>query len=434
MTRMGRLGRAWGVVVAGICLAGTLEAVTPGWLVADGRAGVLAEPGLSVSGQVLATDGSPRPAADVRLAVLVTDAGTGAQRSITAETTQTDGTGRYALAVSGSRLAEVYGQPGPIPLEVQAGGSELHVYDLVVDVAESAGVAKVAVEGSGTPTDTVSVTFQDGLGAVPEVGGPAISADPVSGIAPGSAAEVDIAEDYVETGYPAPPAPAGTGPETDPSDLRSANCDSIIWWPTDRWKRGWLPVSTLKTEYKSRQSYVWHTTTETRIGVAITGAYGEYAGGLTASTVNESGAMVEMVVAAEHTTRTLKVQWSFRRNHAICVHAPDYPGDPTAGQHYIRKFKWIPHHWTTGNIKPEGYVGWACNVDYEVPVQNKTTVMRRSTTTWDGWVSVAGVAIDNSQTGSERTKTVIEPRAGQRATICGYGDEPLRAEAIKERV
>jgi hypothetical protein len=95
-------------------------------------------------------------------------------------------------------------------------------------------------------------------------------------------------------------------------------------------------------------------------------------------------------------------------------------------------YKWVPHHFTGGNLLTPMSETWSCQGLNHEPIQSTLWVAKSTTVTWAGWFAIGAVRLDSRQQNSSSHKMTYIPDTGETAHICGKGASPTLATFVRE--
>ncbi|MGC4112494.1 MAG: hypothetical protein QM747_19145 [Nocardioides sp.] len=159
----------------------------------------------------------------------------------------------------------------------------------------------------------------------------------------------------------------------------------------------WVPVQPIWTTKNGHEHYVLKNGRTTKTSIAYGGRLGNYKGGLTLSTEDSAKAGNDDRVGTWF-VGYFRQQWIFRKQRQWCVGADpghvDYNLMRDSGE---RRF--VPEQWLGGLDHYSATLSpWACHDAYAIKVAKGQTpwVARSSKTTFSGYFSLFGVALDAS--------------------------------------
>jgi hypothetical protein len=204
-----------------------------------------------------------------------------------------------------------------------------------------------------------------------------------------------------------------------------ASC-TYVFVAQNKYKRVWAPLKVSRTRSKSTLRYKWSTTRRTDLGVVLNTPSGKYMGGLTGSSHEESGMSIRPRWR-NNESKLVKAQWRYRRYRAWCLGGPP-PSDPPRP---LNIWKWKPYEATgfTRNVKNNPT--FKCRA--RGPVANPVEFSTATTARWQGWFSIIGVGVDNTQTQTKETSLRIRPDDGKTPRYCGSGSLLNKSAFVRER-
>jgi hypothetical protein len=224
------------------------------------------------------------------------------------------------------------------------------------------------------------------------------------------------------------PARAAFGPQHAPvmsaaasTPVAKASC-TYVFVAQNKYKRVWAPLKVSRTRSKSTLRYKWSTTKRTDLGVVLNTPSGKYMGGLTGSSHEESGMSIRPRWR-NNESKLVKAQWRYRRYRAWCLGGPP-PSDPPRP---LKIWKWKPYEATGFTKNVHNTPTFKCRS--RGPVANEVNLTSKTTVRWQGWFSIIGIGMDNTQMQTKATSLRIRPDNGTTPRYCGSA-WPLRESAF----
>jgi hypothetical protein len=193
---------------------------------------------------------------------------------------------------------------------------------------------------------------------------------------------------------------------------------------TSTYTRRWVPFQRTQTLGKTRATYSWETTSNTKIDVATDGKFGAAKVGLAASSTNTTSGGWSSALPT-NTSRRVDADWEYRRHDIWCT--------PLTGpQYYSGQWQWRPHRWTAGNRNVNSQPALTCKSGTRVKISNTTWVAQSTTVDYSGYFSIAGVSLKSQQKNSSSHKLSFQPTTSTGAHLCGTTDYPVSSAQVRE--
>lgn len=125
-------------------------------------------------------------------------------------------------------------------------------------------------------------------------------------------------------------------------------------------------------------------------------------------------------------SKLVKAQWRYRRYRAWCPGGPP-PSDPPRP---LNIWKWKPYEATGYTRNVENNPTFKCKT--KGPIANAVVFTGKATVRWQGWFSIIGVGVDNTQTQSEATSLRINPDSGKTPRYCGSSSRLRKSAFVRE--
>lgn len=192
---------------------------------------------------------------------------------------------------------------------------------------------------------------------------------------------------------------------------------------TDSYQTRYTPFQRTQTRGGTTASYSWSSTNNTKLEIAADGKYGSAAAGLTASSQNTTTGGFSSSLGT-FTSRRVDANWRYRRYNIHCT--------PLSGpSYYSGQWEWRPYNWTAGNRNVDSQPALSCKSGTTVRIDNQTWVAQSSTTTYNGYFSIAGVALRSQQQNSSSHKLTFTPTSAS-AQLCGTTGYPSSSAQVRE--
>lgn len=220
------------------------------------------------------------------------------------------------------------------------------------------------------------------------------------------------------------------------SECKNQNYYTIKWLFTGTTTDRLTPIQKIDTATHGKVKYEYSNTENTKFQIAYGGTGPNYAGGFTYSMDNSYGAGINATVN-NNFNGAWSLNYRYRQYEQFCT-THDWVDTYTEAQQYgapsSGETKWQAHHWLSGSQPVSLYDMYYCYSG--VPPQNiygTLWVARSTTSTLQGFFSVAGVGLDTTQQNSDNHKLSWSPDSTSNyVKICGNNNDPLHANKVRE--
>ncbi len=337
----------------------------------------------------------------------------------------TDTQGRVAFRLAMKDKARYVDASGLADLRVWAqspDGRQSSAYSLVVTAADTWTVsAQSAPKASDTAMSSSALTTAE---APERTTLSDFEFELVEGVA--RVPVVEKLEDARGNGVLAPQAAATAGLPFRP--CRVMENEALVG--TSYYARRFLPVKVGITKKRSKMTYSYSSSSNTKWTVATNGANGGFA-----RSANQSSSMGKTWTVnalppsstATFNRKSLEVEWQYRQYDVRCY-------DPMIGMYTADtgKDEWRPWKWTAGDrvvdSKEEAFTCYGQNL---VEISTTTWMAKATTAQHTNQASLYGVTLKQEQTSSSGHKITVTPVSGT-ARICGDNNLPPYAKKIRE--